>query len=1104
MLKCTWLLKFPKAGLSARQLLACVLLCLATASTGYGQEGESERKISGKITDEFGNGLPGVNILVSGTTIGTQTDASGQYTLIVPPGKDVLHVSFVGYTAKDITIGTRTTIDIEMEPDIQALKEVVVVGYGSTQRKENLVTAVTSVDPARLKTASSNLTNSLAGRVAGIISYQQSGEPGLGTDNSQFYIRGLSSFGSGKKDPLILIDNVESTPTDMARLQTDDIESFSVLKDAAAAAVYGTRGANGVILITTKLGAQGATRYTFRVENVISTNTRNFKMADNISYMRDANEAVLTRYSDRPVPYTENKINHTIAGDDPYLYPNNDWMDQLIKDYTVNQRYNLSVSGGSEKVRYYLAGTYNVDNGVLKVEPINDFNSNIKLRNYSVRNNITLALTKSTEFVLRLYAQFDDYNGPVGGGSRIFQHARTTNPVLFPAIYPSSKLPYINHPLFGSYPAQSGNTLSTGLLVNPYAEMVRGYQVYKTSNVNPQVELSQDLGSIVPGLTVKAMAYLQRYSYFSVARYYTPFYYQANVDPVDPTQYTISVLNAGGTGSFLPTGHEYLIYDDDIDGEVNLLNGDGNPDKRITSKMYLQGTLNYERIFSEKHEVTGLLTSFVSSFEEGNAGSATSSLPVRNTVLAGRFTYGYDSRYLMEFNFGYNGSERFSKKNRYGFFPSIGVAYHISNEAFFQPFTKTITDLKLRATYGVAGNDQIGNLNDRFFYLSNVNPDHGNFGASFGRGIGTGLYSRPGYRTERYGDDNVQWELSKQINIGIDLTLLNSVTLVANVFKTYRSNMYLGNDNIESAQGLIQQPSGNYGKGETQGIDLNVDYTRTFSSDFSLTVAGTFTYATSKIVKNTNIEFPDNLAHLRRQGYSFDQAWGYIAERLFIDDEEVQNSPVQQVSSQALEVRGGDIKYRDINNDGVINSDDMVPIGYPTRPEIIYGIGPSLTYKRFDFGFMFQGAARTSFFIDPVKIQPFLQFGGYNNRGDLVSGNGYQNGELQAIHESHWSEENRDLYAFWPRLSQDVVWNNAPTSTWWMRNGSFLRLKTVTLGYTFTATNTPFPIRPRVYFSANNVFAISKFKLWDVEMGGNGLGYPVQAVYMMGVQLNLN
>jgi TonB-linked SusC/RagA family outer membrane protein len=917
-----------------------------------------------------------------------------------------------------------------------------------------------------------NLTNALAGRIPGMISFQQSGEPGLGTNNSTFYIRGLSTFGTGKQDPLILIDGVESSPTDMARLQPDDISDFSVLKDAAASSVYGARGANGVVLVNTRMGKDGTTRYSFRAENRVSSNTRNFRQADNITYMELANEATLTRSPNAILPYSQNKINHTAAGDDPYLYPNNNWIDKLIKKYTVNQSYNLNISGGTARTRYYVAGTYNIDNGVLKVDPVNNFNNNIKLSNYSVRSNINMNLGATTELILRMYGQFDDYKGPIGGGARTFNNAVWSNPVMFPAVYPQSKLPYLEHPLFGSARMLNNGGLTTTLYVNPYAEMVKGYAVYKTSNLQPQLELKQNLNFITPGLNARAMGYLTRKSYFDVSRGYNPFYYVADIDPAT-LAYSLRALNDGSANSVGLAGTEYLGY------------SEGN--KVVDSRLWLEGALNYNHTFGIKHQVGAMLISYMSSYQTGNAGNVTASLPQRNNGVSGRFSYGFDDRYLAEFNFGYNGSERFAKNNRYGFFPSGGIGYRISNEKFFEPLKNVVTDLKLRGTYGIVGNDQIGNINDRFFYLSSVNLSDGAFGASFGRNDGASVYSRPGISVLRYANPGITWEKSRQINLGMDLKLWNDFDLTVDVYKQYRSQILQPKSTVESAYGITYIPSYNYGKAETQGIDLAVKYQRSFSKNFWANARGTFTYATSKKIVADEIQYPASLSYLSTVGYSLSQTWGYVAERLFIDQKEVANSPVQFADAGLL---AGDIKYHDVNGDGVINSDDMVPLGYPRQPEIIYGFGSSFGYKRFDFSFYFQGAARSTFFINPLNVQPFYRNGGY------------ENGLLQVIADSHWSEDNRNSYAFWPRLSTWSVGSNNVVSTWWMRSGNFLRLKSVDMGYTFRDFKGAGLKAPRIYFSATNLFIISDFKLWDVEMGGNGLGYPIQSVYSMGVQLN--
>jgi TonB-linked SusC/RagA family outer membrane protein len=1025
------------------------------------------------IVSSDSSALENVNIMLkSDPTKATRTDSRGLYSITVP-SNDILVFSIVGYEPQEIKVNGQTVINITMKTKENNLDDVVVTGFGGSRKKASMVSSITTVNVKDLQTPTGNITNVIAGRVAGMIAFQQSGEPGRGTDNSTFYIRGLSTFGTGKQDPLILINGIESSPTDMARLQADDISDFSVLKDAAAAAVYGARGANGVVLINTKKGKEGPVRFSFRGENRVSSNTKNFSFADNITYMKMANEAAVTRLTGlTAAPYSQNKINHTIAGDDPSLYPSNDWLGMLIKKYTVNKNYYASINGGSPKARFHVSASFGRDNGVLKVDPINDFNSNIKLNKYSLLSRVDLSLNKTTELAFYINSQFDDYSGPIGGGAGIFDKALRANPVMFPALYPREKRPYVQHPLFGSAAVIPPGSQTAVLLTNPYAEMVKGYSVYKSSNIQPQVELNEKLDFVTKGLTFRTMAYLRRTSYYEVSRAYTPFLYGAEVLE-DGKSYNIKPLNDGGATSIGTAGTEYLGYTEGA--------------KTVDSRIWLEGNLSYSRLFNDVHRVGGSLISYLSSYETGNAGSVTASLPNRNNGVSGRFSYGYDDRYLAEFNFGYNGSERFDADHRFGFFPSGGVAYRISNEKFFDPLKDVIRDLKFRATYGIVGNDQIGNTGDRFFYLSNVNLNDGAFAASFGRDDGAGRYSRNGISISRYANPLITWERSRQLNLGMDLNLFGSIDLVAEAFKQERSAILLPKTYVENALGLMAIPQANYGKAETKGIDLTLKYEKNIKRDLYMNVRGTFTYSTSKRIVADELRYDSSLSHLATVGYSLSQPFGYLAERLFIDKKEVQNSPLQFGNKDLM---GGDIKYRDINKDGIINSDDKVAIGYPTQPEIIFGFGASTRYKQFDASFYFQGSARSSFFINPTAIQPFFQSGGS------------QNGLLNVIANDYWSEANQNPYAFWPRLSTTRIQPNLEQSTWWLRNGSFLRLKSVDLGYNIKKIDKAKLAGGRIYLSATNLFLLSDFKLWDVEMGGNGLGYPLQSVYSLGLELN--
>lgn len=1026
---------------------------------------QSEGTLSGMVADSTNaQALAGVSVVIKGTKQGTSTDEKGRFSLDISASQAVLEFSFVGYRSKEVIVRKGQPVRVLLALSADSTGDVIVVAYGR-QKKQSMVASITSINPKELRGPTSNLTTMLAGRISGVIAYQQSGEPGA--DNAAFFIRGVGTFGAGKRDPLILIDGMESTNTDLARLQPDDITGFSVLKDAAAASLYGARGANGVILVTTKQGVEGKARFNVRAEAPISTNTRNFKFADNITYMKLANEAVLTRDPLGVLPYSQNKIDHTAAGDDPLQYPNNNWIDQLIKDYTVNTKSNLNVSGGGKTAQYYIAGTYNIDRGILRTVPGSSFNSNIKLSNYSVRSNVSINITPTTKAIVRTSGQFDDYNGPIGyrdndgnwvnGGKNVFNSAIWSNPVMFPAYYPASYAPFIKHPLFGN--AFIGTT--TSLYSNPFANMVSGFQQYSTSTLNAQIELSQNFNFVTPGLSANFMAYTQRYSFFNVNRNYSPFYYTLFPDPNGKLT-VLTPLNKG-------QGTEYLYY---------------NPgDKIVNTVTYAQMSANYSRTFADKHAVSGMVIGIMRNFVNANAGDLQASLPARNLGVSGRFTYGYDSRYLAELNFGYNGSERFASNNRFGFFPSAGLGWIVSNEAFFEKAKDVVSNLKFRFTYGLVGNDQIGNARDRFFYLSNVDPNSNGRGFHWGSGQN---YYVPGYSIGRYANTGITWEKDVMTNYGMDLSFANGINVTVDAFQATRSNILMDRNTIPSTMGLEAAVRANMGKASRKGVDVAIDYLKTFNKSLWVQLRGNMTYATSKLLINEEPNYPDNLKYLSRVGQSLNQVYGLLAERLFVDDIEAMNSPVQGFGRKPV---GGDIKYRDINGDGQITSLDLVPIGNPTNPEITYGFGFSMGYKSFDFSAFFQGNARVSFFINPDNISPFVLNGGS------------QNGLLTAIAESHWSEENQDLHAFWPRLDSRFNENNKQVSNWWVRNGAFMRLKTVELGYNLPAKllRSMHFSSFRIYANGQNLFAISKFKLWDPEMGGNGLGYPVQAVYNFGI-----
>lgn len=1022
---------------------------------------ESDAEVTGLVTDSSGAPMPGVTIyLKSNKNIGTTTDQNGRYVLEVPDNATLVF-SMIGFESREVPVSGRKVINITLQPAATELGETVITAFGAEQKKSDMIGSVTSISASDLaKNPSSNLTNALAGRAAGLIAFQRSGEPGQ--DNADFFIRGVTTFGY-KKDPLILIDGIELTSTDLARIQPDDIASFTILKDATATAVYGARGANGVILVTTKEGAVGKAKLSLRVENSISMPTSNVQLADPVTYMKMYNEAIQTRDPLGVLLYSEDKIESTAAGDNPIIYPANDWRKLMFKDYTTTRRINLNVSGGGSVARYFVSGSYDRDNGLMKVDHRNNFNNNIDLNSYTLRTNVSINLTKTTELIARLSGNFDDYTGPISGGAEMYNEVVHSNPVLFPPYYPiDSAHAYVKHIMFGNYEASSGSGPG---YANPYADMVKGYKNYSRSLMMAQLELKQDLAFLTKGLSFRAMGNTYRKSFFDVTRSYSPYYYQlAGYDKLTNT-YTISNINE-------TTATEYLDYNQGQD--------------TISSSFYLEAMLNYNSTFNEKHGVSGMLVYQMQNRIQTNVGGdLQQSLPFRNLGLSGRLTYNYDKRYYAEFDFGYNGSERFASNHRFGFFPSYGVAWTISNEKFFKPLRTTITNLRLRGTYGIIGNDAIGSAADRFFYLSNVNMNDAAKAATFGGTTG-GTYSLNGITVSRYANRDITWETSKEKNIALEIGLFDNLNITAEFYSQYRDHILMTRAAIPLTMGLSAPESvrANVGAATGQGTDISMDYKQFFHNGFWFQAMGNFTYATSKYKVYEEPHYAE--AYRYHVGHSIYQNYGYIAERLFVDDAEAENSPVQNFGVYG----GGDIKYLDVNRDGQITEADKVPIGNPTLPEIVYGFGFSAGYKDFDISAFFQGLANESFWIDPVATSPF------QNNTEV----------LKAYADSYWSEDDRNVNALWPRLSPTVNSNDTQTSTWFMRDGTFLRLKQVEIGYAIPQKlqkkihTTNF----RIYVNASNLLTFSKFKLWDVEMGGNGLGYPIQKVFNIGLNVDIN
>ena len=998
--------------------------------------------VKGVIVDVLGNKIAGVVIRESGTQNATSSDDNGEFSLTVNSANAVLDISYIGFQTI-VGLPVREEMEITLQEDDTELDEVVVVGYGS-QRKVSVVGAVQSVKPEELRTPSSNLSNSFAGRLSGVVAFQRTGQPGA--DGSDFYIRGISTF-SGATNPLIIVDGVAVSQGDLNSIAPEVIESFSILKDATATAIYGSRGANGVMIVTTKSGRDlDKARLNFRLENSLSAPTSVPKFANAATFMELYNEAVVGR-STGEILYTPTQINGAREKLDPLLYPDVDWYDELFKPAAMNQTFNMNVTGGGKRVDYFMSGTLNRDNGVLRKFNLNSYDNNIKVNRYTFQNNINAKLSNTTKVGLRLNTQLRNYNGPAVGARDLFGFVMEANPADFPVMYPGES--ETGGMIFGG---KSGGRVNDGY-INPFAELIRGYSTDFQSTVMANFDVEEKMTYLLDGLTFKGLVSFKNWSQTATTRSrgYNTFIPRNIVDNGDGT-YEYDLERVGN-----------------VQGETLSTSNSTTGDRTL----YFQASLDYNKYF-DRHNVSGLLLYNQQDYNVNSPDGLIASLPKRSQGFAGRATYSYDDKYFAEMNFGYNGSENFAKGKRFGFFPSAAVGYVVSNEDYFKNYTDVVSLLKLRASWGLVGNDQIGGA--RFVYLSDL--DLG------GQGYTTGInqdYSKSGPAYKRFQNNNITWEVAEKVNLGMDISFANKFNLVVDAFQEHRTGIFLERKVIPTSFGTSGTTVyGNLGEVKNRGFDLSLDYHTSFSDNFSMQLKGTFTYARNKILDIDEPAFT-TYKNLSQVGRPINSLLGYVAERLFIDDAEVANSPIQQLGGF---IQAGDIKYKDLTNDidglNMINSDDREYMGYPTVPEVVYGFAPSFTYKNLDFSVFFQGIARTSFFING-----FHPFGSSSIRN-----------VMDYVVDNRWSPENPDIYAEYPRLSKLDNGNNTQNSSYWLRDGSFLKLRNAEIGYRYKIA--------RIYLSGTNLLTFSKFKLWDPEQGGgNGLTYPTQRVVNFGVQLSL-
>ena len=765
-----------------------------------------KKSVSGVITDEVTQEpIIGAAIMVKGTSIGTTTNVDGNFTVQCAEG-DTLTVSYMGYEDKIVVVKSGNVYAITMKEAAEQLGEVVVTAFGVAQKKESLVGSVQQIKAKELKVPSSSLSSAFAGRMAGVIAVQRSGEPGA--DGADFWIRGKSTF-SGATGALIILDGVEISASELNALDPEVIESFSILKDATATALYGTRGANGVMIVTTKNGERlDKPIINVRVEGSMSQMTRVPEMVDGVTYMNLFNEAV-SRPNCFIEPYSAEKIEGTKKGLNPYIYPNVNWYDEMFNKNSFAQRVNFNIRGDSRIMDYFMSASLKHNNGNLK--PLSkdyfSYNNNINVYNYDFVNNLRINATPTTKVSLGLNLSVTDWKGPLRSADELFQMSKEANPVDFPIMFPAGKIDSYNI-LWGDKP---GGVWDGGFR-NPIAEYVTMYKTSLSSTITANFKLEQKLDMLTDGLRFSGLFSFKNVTLSNVERVANyNRYYVTSYDP-NSLDYEISRIGEERDTSLKTTGT--------YGGE---------------RKMYFQAVLDYNRIFGERHDIGAMLLYNHQQYNTNMPVDLYTSLPQRKQGFAGRLSYVYDSRYMIEANFGYNGSENFAKGNRFGFFPSIAVGYTISQEKYWDHLRDYISHMKVRASWGLVGNDQIGS--DRFAYMEDL--------VLGGSGIfTTGInqdFTLSGPKWKRYYNPNLTWEVGEKINLGIDLQLFNSLNLVVDVFKENRTHIFM------SRQGSLPQVAGtgdtqiysNLGKMENRGVDVSVDYNKQIDKNWFVSGKGT-------------------------------------------------------------------------------------------------------------------------------------------------------------------------------------------------------------------------------------------------------------------------
>ena len=1037
----------------ALMLLAGLLVSLTLAA----QQSETFT-MKGTVYDDTGETLPGVTVyLKNKISVGTSSDINGNFSIKAQRG-DMLVFSFVSYqNVEYLVTEEKQDIEIRFTDASQEIEELVVGALGSSTRKISSVAAVTTVDVTSLQQPVSSVANLMGGRVAGVISMQTSGEPGKNI--SEFWVRGIGTFGANAS-ALVLIDGLEG---DINSLDPADIESFSVLKDASATAVYGVRGANGVVLITTKRGEAGKLTVTGRANFTLSHLSRVPRYLRAYDYALLTNEAMLVR-NENP-RYSNVEMDIIRDGSDVDIYPDISWQDEILRRNSWKQTYYVSARGGAQMAKYFVSIGGSSETAAYNYDKNSVYSANVGYNTYTYRLNLDLELTPTTKLYFCTDGFLSVKNNPgVANTDYIWQAQAGINPLLLPKIYSN-----------GQYPAAgSGSLTSPTVMINHMGR--RSDQEFKGKAT---MALNQDLSGLLDGLKIRLQGAYDVTSWFTEQRLLMPPLYQAVGRDINGD----------------------LVSDIRVQ-EVNIMYGKNTNQFR---KYHLESTLTYEKVFDDVHRVGGLVYYYLS--DEKKASEATtnlSAIPKRYQGVSGRLTYGFRDTYMVDFNFGYTGSENFQPGSQYGFFPSVALGWVVSNYDFVKDNLAWVGLFKIRGSYGTVGNDRIAG-DRRFPYLTMVNDNN----------VGPwGSIAVMGVTESTIGADNLEWEMATKANVGIDANFLkNKISLTLDMFNDIRDGIFMQRVQVPQYAGLVSMPYGNVGKMRSYGADGNISFTQELSKEMNFTLRGNFTLSKNNVI-NWEEANPRYL-YQERSGYPHDALRGYYSLGLFKDDHDIEISPEQTFGPYMP----GDIKYRDVNGDGRIDTDDMLPLSYRAYPLLMFGMGGEFKYKNFTVGVLFKGTGKTDYFHvgQTVTIgnatspngygyMPFYE-GQFGNVLDIVNDpkNRWIPRDYAATHDIDDSlAENPN--ARFPRLYYGRSNNNTQLSDFWKGNARYIRLQEITLNYNFKK-----PALQKVGISSidfqllgTNLYVWDKVKIFDPEQAWfNGNVYPIPTTFTLQIYINM-